>query len=214
VLVYDPETNSFVLERVASMLRLVSTRTSRSNTLSGYNNLPQPERHIDHSRQRSKSSDDIPTISLDPPTSSNAMDDINGSDSLGVPSILTPRLPPVTRTFNKSAEVEIESSDDESDINVDVTRARSPQVLNKADPDEDVSDEDLDDLANELESSLENRPNSSSSESESDIPGQPKPPDFGNIPRSGGPISMSRFARGRERQDEESSSESEDDDDE
>jgi hypothetical protein len=140
------------------------------------------------------------------------MDDINSSDYLVVPSVLTPRLPPVTPTFNKPEEVE--SSDDESDINMDVTRARSPQVLNKADPDEDVSDEDLDDLANELESSLENRPNSSSSEAESDIPGQPKPPDFGNIPRSGGPISMSRFARGRQRQDEESSSESEDDDDE
>jgi len=137
---------------------------------------------------------------------------MDSSDYLAVPSVLTPRLPPVTPAFNKPAEVE--SSDDESDINMDVTRARSPQVLNKADADEDVSDEDLDDLANELESSLENRPNSSSSEAESDILGKPKPPDFGNIPRSGGPISMSRFARGRQRQDEESSSESEDDDDE
>jgi hypothetical protein len=145
------------------------------------------------------------------------MDDIDELDPPMVPSIVTPRLPPVTPNLSHHDQVDVESSDDDSDINIDTGRPRSPQVLNKPDPDEDVSDEDLDDLANELESSLENRVESSSSDADSDIPGQAqaqaKAPDFSNIPRSGGPISMSRFARGRQREDEESSSESEDDDD-
>ena len=82
------------------------------------------------------------------------------------------------------------------------------------DADDDVSDEDLDDLANELESSLENRPGSSSDDvDDSDGPPRGKAPDFGNVPRSGGPISMSRFARGRRRQEEEESSSDDDDDD-
>ena len=91
----------------------------------------------------------------------------------------------------------------------------NPCKLSAEDPDDDVSDEDLDDLANELESSLENRPDSSSEEVDSDIPGPPrnKGPDFGNVPRSGGPISMSRFAGGRRREEEESSSSDDDDDD-
>jgi hypothetical protein len=106
---------------------------------------------------------------------------------------------------------------EEIDIDTDILRAKQPAAPSstKPDPDEDVSDEDLDDLANELESSLENGPGSSSSDADSDFPGPPKQkaPNFNNVPRSGGPISMSRFAGGRRREEESSSSESSDDED-
>jgi len=126
--------------------------------------------------------------------------------------LLTPRLPPFSPMQSRHPPPhDIESSDEDSEIDIDVPNAKQP------DPDEDVSDEDLDDLANELESSLENRPGSSSSDVESDeivpAPSKPKAPDFGNVPRSGGPISMSRFAGGRRREEEESSSSDDDDDD-
>jgi hypothetical protein len=166
--------------------------------------------------------------------------DINTSepDEQLVPAIITPRLPPVSpiqsrhnhHRRRREQEEEIESSDDDDDfdINIDVPKPRLPQhnppttqqsssAAKPVDPDEDVSDEDLDDLANELESSLENRPGSSSSEADSDFPApspsKQKGPDFNNVPRSGGPISMSRFAGGRRREEESSSSESSDDED-
>jgi|SRR5579859_3879788 len=223
VLVYDPETNSFVLERLNSLSRLSTTRTPRTNTLNNGTSIPPP---IPSERPRSKSSDDVPTISLDPPASSNTVEDIDidintsEPDELLVPTIVTPRLPPVSPMQSRhprSEQEEIESSDDDSDINIDIPKLKpAPQSSStKPDPDDDVSDEDLDDLANELESSLENRPGSSSSDVDSDFPGpsKPKAPNFNNVPRSGGPISMSRFAGGRRRQEESSSSESSDDED-
>jgi len=170
------------------------------------------ERPVEPIRHHSKSNDDIPTISLDPVTSTVEAIDLSSPDEPVVPVLATPRLPPVSPMQSRHPQQippDPESSDDDSDINIDLSTT-------KADPDEDVSDEDLDDLANELESSLENRPGSSSSEVDSDdVPGPPKPkaPDFGNVPRSGGPISMSRFAGGRRREEEESSSSSDDDDD-
>jgi hypothetical protein len=218
VLVYDPDTNTFVLERLSSLSRLSQTRTSRSNTYNG-TSTPVPltphDRPTEH--RRSKSSDDIQTISLDPPISSQLADvEESDDDEVMVPQMVTPRLPPVAPALRgPTRHEEPESSDDDdSDINIDIPRARTPQVLNK-DADDDVSDEDLDDLANELESSLENRPeSSSSSDADSDRPGNVKAgPNFNNIPRSGGPISMNAFARGRRRDEESSSSESEDDDD-
>jgi hypothetical protein len=129
---------------------------------------------------------------------------------------VTPRLPPVSPIQSRRTQKDkIESSSDDSDINIDIPNTRA--TVEKIDPDEDVSDEDLDTLANELESSLENRPGSSSPDPDSDdvpsAPPRPKAPDFGNVPRSGGPISMSRFAGGRRREEEESSSSSDDDDD-
>jgi len=107
---------------------------------------------------------------------------------------------------------EQESSDDDSEIIEILDNRKNEPAL---DPDDDVSDQDLDDLANELESSLENRPDSSSSDADSDRPPPPKStaPNFNNIPRSGGPISMSRFAGARRREEEESSSSDDDDDD-
>ena len=66
---------------------------------------------------------------------------------------------------------------------------------------------------NELESSMENGMESSSDDDSLELgPPKSKPPDFGNVPRSGGPISMSRFAGGRRKVEEESSSSSDDDD--
>ena len=205
VLVYDPDTGSFVLERLSSMSRLAATRSSRTNTLNGGNNISTPL----PMRPRSKSDDDIPTISLDAPAPSSSRQDVldDPEDSI-IATHVSPRLPPVA-PHSKPAEPE--SSDDDSDISIPVPTKPTMTVG----PDDDVSDEDLDDLANELESSLENRPESSSEEADSDIPGPPKRkgPDFGNVPRSGGPISMSRFAGGRRREDEEESSSSDDDDD-
>jgi hypothetical protein len=135
------------------------------------------------------------------------------SDAPSVPALVTPRLPPVSPMRSRHPRPqEIESSDDDDDDDINIPTQKQPH---KPDPDDDVSDEDLDDLANELESSLENRPGSSSSDADSEVPGPPKAkaPDFNNVPRSDGPISMSRFAGGRRRQEESSSSESEDDDD-
>src|SRR5271170_7982628 len=216
VLVYDPDTGNFVLERLSSMSRLSATRSSRTNTLNGSTNISTPI----PMRPRSKSDDDIPTISLDAPTTSSSHQDIiqDDPDDPPVPALITPRLPPVSpmqsrHPRNKRPDPESSSDDDDSDISIQVPTKPVPT----AGPDDDVSDEDLDDLANELESSLENRPESSSEEgADSDIPGPPtksKGPDFGNVPRSGGPISMSRFAGGRRREEEEESSSSDDDDD-
>jgi hypothetical protein len=164
-------------------------------------------------RERSKSNDDIPTISLEPVSSMNKIEssDLSSPEEPPVPTLVTPRLPPVSPMQSRHPPPdEVESSDEDSEIYIDVPKTKQP------DPDEDVSDGDLDDLANELESSLENRPGSSSSDVEFDeiVPGPPKPkaPDFGNVPRSGGPISMSRFAGGRRREEEESSSSDDDDD--
>jgi hypothetical protein len=215
VLVYDPETNTFVLERLATMTRLNVNRSSRTNTLNGGALSTQSSYVLerpDPARPRSLSSDDIPTISLDPPAPSS-VEDQEIDESVPPASRITPRLPPVSPMQSRHAE-EIESSDDDSDIELPAPTRPVPPPNNLA-ADDDVSDEDLDDLANELESSLENRPESSSSDADSDIPGPPKSqvPDFRNIPRSGGPISMSRFAGGRRREDEESSSSSDDDDD-
>jgi len=215
VLVYDPDTGSFVLERLSSMSRLAATRSSRTNTLNGGTNVSTPL----PTRPRSKSDDDIPTISLDAPTTSSSHQDIipDDPDDVPVPALITPRLPPVSpmqsrHPRTKRPDPESSSDDDDSDISIQV-----PSIPPTADPDEDVSDEDLDDLANELESSLENRPGSSSEEgADSDVPGPSttnKAPDFENVPRSGGPISMSRFAGGRRREEEESSSSDDDDDD-
>ena len=200
------------------MTRLSVTRNSRTNTLNGAPSSSQsyvvdrPE----PSRQRSSSSEDIPTISLDPPTSGGIEADIiDNEQAAPLPSLVTPRLPPVSPMRSRHTQ-EIESSDDDSDIIEIPASTRPTQSLNKPDADDDVSDEDLDDLANELESSLENRPESSSSDPDSDIPGPPSKvqvPDFRNVPRSSGPISMSRFAGGNRREDEESSSSSDDDDD-
>lgn len=220
VLIFDPDTNSFVLERLTSLSRLSATRASRTNTLNGSNMLPTSS--VPNERPRSKSSDDIPTICLDPPTSANTVEDIDINtsepDEILVPAIVTPRLPPVSPMqprHPRRQQEEIESSDDDSDIDTDILKAKQPAAPSstKPDPDEDVSDEDLDDLANELESSLENGPGSSSSDADSDFPGPPKQkaPNFNNVPRSGGPISMSRFAGGRRREEESSSSESSDD---
>jgi len=218
VLVYDPESNNFVLERLASMTRLNVNRSSRTNTLNGGPLSSQTssivERPPDASRQRSVSSDDIPTISLDPPTSSGIEpESMDIDDPTPIPSLVTPRLPPVSPTQPRHVE-ESESFDDDSDIIEIPNSTRAAQSLNKTNLDDDVSDEDLDDLANELESSLENRPGSSSSDVDSDAPRPPKvsAPNFSNVPRSGGPISMSRFAGGRRREEEESSSSSDDDD--
>ena len=202
------------------MSRLAATRSSRTNTLNGAASTPNPsyvtDRSADQACQRSKSNDDIPTISLDPVSTASIIEAIDPSspEEPPVPTLVTPRLPPVSPMQSRHPQNdEIESSDDDSDINIGISKTRQPQE--NPDPDEDVSDEDLDDLANELESSLENRPGSSSSDVDSDdIPGPPKPkaPDFGNVPRSGGPISMSRFAGGRRREEEESSSSDDDDD--
>ena len=217
VLVYDPESNTFVLERLASMSRLSATRSSRANTVNGAASIPNPsntlERPAESIHRRSKSNDDVPTISLDPVMSTVEAIDLTSPDESVAPVLVTPRLPPVSPMQSRQSQQnppDPESSDDDSDINIDSSKT------GKADPDDDVSDEDLDDLANELESSLENRPGSSSSDVESDdVPAPPKPkaPHFGNVPRSGGPISMSRFAGGRRREEEESSSSSDDDDD-
>jgi hypothetical protein len=116
---------------------------------------------------------------------------------------------------SRHRQEEVESSDDDSDGNINIPTTRVTQDPSDVGPDDDVSDEDLDDLANELESSLENRPGSSSPEADSDFPGPPKTkaPSFSNVPRSSGPISMSRFAGGRRREEEESSSSDDDDDD-
>jgi len=213
VLVYDPESNTFVLERLASMSRLAATRSSRANTLNGVVQTPNPiERPVESIRHSSKSNDDVPTISLDPVTSTVESIDISSPDEPVVPVLITPRLPPVSPTQSRHPHQnppDPESSDDDSDIDVDLSK------MGKAHPDEDVSDGDLDDLAQELESSLENRPGSSSSDAQSDDvvgPPRPKAPDFGHVPRSGGPISMSRFAGGRRREEEESSSSDDDDD--
>src|SRR5271169_2471905 len=96
VLVYDPDTGSFVLERLSSMSRLAATRSSRTNTLNGNINVSTSI----PMRPRSKSDDDIPTISLDAPdTSSSSRQDVvlldQSEDSI-VPTLVTPRLPPVT----------------------------------------------------------------------------------------------------------------------
>jgi hypothetical protein len=213
VLVYDPESNTFVLERLASISRLSATRSSRANTLNGAASISNSsntiERAVESIRHRSKSNDDVPQISLDPITSTVENIDASSPDELVAPVLATPRLPPVSPMQSRHPQQhppDPESSDDDSDINIDLPSE------NKVDPDEDVSDEDLDDLANELESSLENRPGSSSSDVESDGVPRSKAPDFANVPRSGGPISMSRFAGGR-RREEESSSSSDDDDD-
>jgi RNA polymerase II transcription elongation factor len=205
VLIYDPETNSFVLDRLSSISRLAATRGSRANTFNGapsYVHSP-----ADQIRNRSRSNEDVPRISLDS-AKETTVDEV---DETPLPTLVTPRLPPSsppsTRTTRKQ---EIVSSDDDSDIDIGGPSAKAPQQ------DDDVSDEDLDDLANELESSLENRPGSSS-EDVDDSDGPPRggaKPDFGNVPRSGGPISMSsRFAGARRRAEEEESSSSDDDDD-
>lgn len=217
VLVFDIESNTLVLERLSSMTRLSATRSSRTNTLSGsLQNHSVPTERPDISRTRSRSDEDIPTISLDAPDSSNPMEEttISDIDIPSVPVLVTPRLPVVSppRSRRKQRE-EPESSDDDSDIDIGISRESKGM---KPDRNDDVSDEDLDDLAIALESSLENRPGSSSSDAaDSDVPGpsKAKPPDFSNVPRSGGPISMSRFAGGRKREEEESSSDDDDDDD-
>lgn len=207
---------------MSSLSRLSTTRSSRTSTLNNGTSIPPP---VPSERPRSKSSEDAPTISLDPPASSNTVEDIDidintsEPDELLVPTIVTPRLPPVSpmQPRHPRQQEEIESSDDDSDINIDIPKLKpaAQSSSTKPDPDEDVSDGDLDDLANELESSLENGPGSSSSDVDSDFPGPPKPkaPNLNNVPRSGGPISMSRFAGGRRRQEESSSSESSDDED-
>jgi hypothetical protein len=215
VLVYDPESNTFVLERLASMSRLSATRSSRASTLTGAASIPNPsntiERPVESIHHRSTSNDDVPTISLDPVTNTVEAIDLSSPDERVPPVLVTPRLPPVSPMQSRHPQQippDPGSSDDDSDIDIELSTS-------KADPDEDVSDEDLDNLANELESSLENHPGSSSSDAESDdIPGPPRPkaPDFGNVPRSGGPISMSRFAGGRRREEESSSSDDDDDD--
>jgi hypothetical protein len=234
VLVYDPETNSFVLDRVASISRLTATRGSRANTLNG-----QPSYTIDRpaesvGRNRSKSNDDVPKISLDStsPTTS-ARDNVIDLDSLDGDAIQAPVLPIVTPRIQPTSPIhargsssattrkqEIISSDDDSEIDIGPPSNALPRPATAADEeapvavDDDVSDEDLDDLANELESSLENRLGSSSEEvDDSDGPPRANAPDFGNVPRSGGPISMNRFAGGRRRLEEEEESSSDDDDD-
>ena len=216
VLVYDPEGDTFALEKLATLSRLSAPRSSRANTINGVALTPNPaispERPQEH--DRSKNNDDIPIISLDSSEATNAVEVTfnDPEDSRPAPVLLTPRLPSASRSHSRLPQEEIESSDDDSDIDISI-----PVKSQKMEPDDDVSDEDLDDLANELESSLENRPGSSSEEVDSDFPGgQPplKAPDFNNVPRSSGPISMSRFAsRGRRQEEEESSSSSDDDDD-
>lgn len=218
VLVYDPETKAFVLERLSSIARLSSTRSSRTNTINGPISTVNPSYTVDRpkesGRPRSWSNEDIPTISLDSAPVSNTMEGVvSDAEEPIVPTLVTPRLPPVSfEQLRRKSDEEIESSDDDSDIEIGV--AKTPEAPKKLDPDDDVSDEDLDDLANELESSLENRPDSSSDADSSDIPRPPKakPPNFSNVPRSGGPISMSRFAGGRRREEESSSSDDDDDD--
>jgi hypothetical protein len=206
VLIYDPETNSFVLDRLSSISRLAATRESRANTFNGapsYVHSP-----ADQTRNRSRSNEDVPRISLDS-AKETTVDEVD--EEVPLPTLVTPRLPPSSPQSTRSTRVhEIVSSDDDSDIDIGGPAIKVPQQ------DDDVSDEDLDDLANELESSLENRPGSSSEDvDDSDGPprGGAKPPDFGNVPRSGGPISMSsRFAGARRRAEEEESSSSDDDD--
>jgi RNA polymerase II transcription elongation factor len=181
VLVYDPDTNTFTLERISTMTRLSAPRTAKPSS----NGLPP---------NLSVGSEDIPTISLDPPVLSDnepieedPFDDEDPPSSM--PSIITPRLPTTQPSYT------------EKNINLSA--------------DDDVSDEDLDNLAIELESSLENHDASSSSSGDSDRPAaKAKVPDFKNVPRSTGPISMSRFAGGRRRaeEEEESSDSSEDGD--
>lgn len=219
VMIYDLETNSFILERLSSTTRLNVDRSSRTNALNGAAPSSQSSYVVERpepSRPRSISSDDIPTISLDPPSSSGVVepDVMELDDPAPVSSLVTPRLPSVSPVQSRHVE-EIESSDDDSDIIEIPTSTRPAATPNKLAADDDVSDEDLDDLANELESSLENHPESSSSDVDSDGPRQakPPPPNFRNVPRSGGPISMSRFAGGRRREEDESSSSSDDDDD-
>jgi len=168
VLIFNPETNSFVLEHLSSLSRLSATRTSRTNTLTNNSNLnPNSERPANSAHKRHKSNDDIPTISLEPPPSATMEDILDLSDAPSVPALVTPRLPPVSPMRSRHPRPEeIESSDDDDDdINIPQPR-KQPEV----DPDDDVSDEDLDDLANELESSLENRPGSSSSDADSEAP--------------------------------------------
>ena len=209
---FDPESNTFVLERVATLSRLAATRPSRGNTMNS--SAPNPSYPIERpNRPHPKSNEDVPTISLDTNTgsSTNAIEaiDIGSPEEPVVPLLVTPRLPTVAPMQpHRPLNPEPESSDDDSEINFETTTTKA------VDPDDDVSDEDLDDLANELESSLENRPGSSSSEVDLDdiSLSKTKSPDFGNVPRSGGPISMSRFAGGRRREEEESSSSDDDDD--
>src|SRR5271170_6149964 len=93
VLVYDPDTGSFVLERVSSMSRLAATRSSRTNTINGNGNISTPI----PTHPRSKSDDDIPTISLDAPASSSSSRQdvviLDDAEDSAVPSLATPRLP-------------------------------------------------------------------------------------------------------------------------
>lgn len=223
VLVYDPETNSLVLERIASIARLSATRGSRANTINGPPTYVLDRPSNSPGRNRSKSNEDVPRISLDSHATS-AKDNIIDIASLDeeeedaqpvVPTLVVPRLPQASpmhaRAASSSRKQEIVSSDDDSDIDIGLPSKPLPTATQEAD--DDVSDEDLDDLANELESSLENRPGSSSEEiDDSDGAPRGKAPDFGNVPRSGGPISMSRFAGGRRRLEEEESSSDDDDD--
>jgi RNA polymerase II transcription elongation factor len=222
VLVYEPETNSFVLERLETISRLAATRGSRSGNFP-HISTPVPDRPSPVIRL-SKSDDDIPTISLDNPSSPEIMDNEivveEPEEERIIPPIVTPRLPPSSPVQPQDRRrrpryEKPESSDDDSDIDIAVTKP-SPlgkQAPAKPEKDEEVSDDDLDNLANELESSMENGLESSSDDDSPELDGPPKskPPNFGNVPRSGGPISMSRFAGGRRREEEESSSSDDDD---
>src|SRR5579862_7970777 len=113
VMMYDPESITFLLERLATMTRLSVTRNSRTNTLNGAPSSSQsyvvdrPE----PARQRSSSSEDIPTISLDPPTSGGIEADIiDNEQAAPLPSLVTPRLLPVSPMRSRPTQ-EIESSD-------------------------------------------------------------------------------------------------------
>jgi hypothetical protein len=223
VLVYDPESNCFVLERLTSMLRLSATRSSRRKIVNGNATTPNLSAHtgdrdVATNSHRSKSNDDIPVIPLDNGPSPNALEEevlFSEPEEPIAPPLQTPRLPPASPIqLRRPKDIEPESSDDDSDMDINIAKAHQQRETGKVDADDDASDEDLDDLANELESSLENHLNSSSSDADSDVvaSSKPQPPDLGNVPRSGRPISMSRFAGGRRRVEDESSSSSDDDD--